>query len=202
MSRGRHAFALLVPTLAALNPSPAAGHGPCGCLDPILTQAGAKVRVTGGPGVGQARGGGLPAYRVGFNPRPTDLGIAPDYLTSAYRPEAPTVTVLSRSRKDPTRRGSFRVPKTPDGLYMVLIFDGSEGGAHNTWDYLHVVNRARREPGQQPLATTPSRRPASAPAATSSSKMNPTLTALSGGAAGGILTLTGVYLAARRRRRD
>jgi hypothetical protein len=24
---------------------------------------------------------------------------------------------------------------------MVLIFDGEEGGAHNTWEYLHVIDR-------------------------------------------------------------
>jgi hypothetical protein len=23
---------------------------------------------------------------------------------------------------------------------MVLIFDGGEGGAHNTWDYVHVID--------------------------------------------------------------
>lgn len=25
---------------------------------------------------------------------------------------------------------------------MVLIFDGEEGGAHNTWDYLHLMGPA------------------------------------------------------------
>jgi hypothetical protein len=200
MSPGRLAFALLVPALAALTPSPAASHGPCGCLDPVLAQVGAKVRITGGPGVGEAGGRGWPAYRAVFNPRPTDLGIAPDYLTGAYRPEAPTVTVLSRSRKDPTRRGSFRVPKTPDGLYMVLIFDGGEGGAHNTWDYLHVVDRTRHEPGRQPPATTPTRQRTRTPSATTRSNTDPALAALLGGATGGIVTLAGAYLVARRRR--
>jgi hypothetical protein len=156
----------VIAALAALTTSPAAAHGPCGCLDPVLTQVGAKVRITGGPGVGQAKGSGWPAYRVVFNPRPTDLGIAPDYLTSAYRSDAPTVTVLSRSRKDPTRRGSLRVPTTPDGLYIVLIFNGGEGGAHNTWDYLHVVDRARHQPGRQPTATTPTRQGTRTPSAT------------------------------------
>lgn len=194
MSRGRLAFALLVAALVALTPSPAAGHGPCGCLDPVLAQVGTKVRITGGPGVGQAGGRGWPAYRVVFNPRPADLGIAPDYLTSAYRPEAPTVTVLSRSRKDPTRRGSFRVPKTPDGLYIVLIFDGGEGGAHNTWAYLHVIDLDRDADSQPPTRT---------PTATTSSNTDPALAALLGAAAGSILTLTGVYLVAwRRRARD
>jgi len=194
------ASALPVAAIAALSPSPAAGHGPCGCLDPVLVQAGAKVRITGGPGVGQAGGRGYPAYRVVFNPRPADLGIAPGYLTSAYRPEAPTATVLSRSRKDPTRRGSFRVPKTPDGLYMVLIFDGEEGGAHNTWDYLHVVGLDRQAESQQRPGTTPTRRRADAPPTATSTKTDAVQAALLGAAAGGILTLTGVYLSARRRR--
>jgi hypothetical protein len=199
MSARRLVFALLAPAFAALTPPPAAAHGPCGCLNPVLAQVGTKVRITAGPG--RASGRGWPAYRVVFNPRPADLGIAPAYLTSAYRPDGPTATVLSRSRKDPTRRGSFRVPKTPDGLYMVLIFDGGEGGAHNTWDYLHVVDRARHEPSRQPTATTPTRQRAPTPSATTSSETDPALAALFGTAAGGILTLTGVYLVARRRRR-
>ncbi len=188
MSARRLTVALLVPVIGALTAPPAAGHGPCGCLQPVLTQVAAKVRITG------------PAYRVVFNPRPADLGIAPAYLTSAYRRDAPTVIVLSRSRKDPTRRGSFRVPKTPDGLYMVLIFDGEEGGAHNTWDYLHVVDRARRKSRQQPAATLPTRHRTRAPSATTESKTDPALAALLGGAAGGIVTLIGVYLVARHRR--
>jgi len=141
--RGCVALASLVGVVGALTPSTAAGHGPCDCLEPVLTQVGAKVRLTVGPGSGEAGGRGWPAYKVIFNPRLADLGIAPDYLTSAYREDAPTVTVLSRSRRDPTRTGSFRVPKTREGLYMVLIFDGSEGGAHNSWDYLHVVDPVR-----------------------------------------------------------
>lgn len=89
---------------------------------------------------------GYPAYRVVLNPRPSDLGIAPAYLSSAYRADAPTTTVLSRSVDEPTRTARFRVPEaTPPGLYMVLIWDGGEGGAHNTWDYLHVTHREERD---------------------------------------------------------
>jgi len=29
---------------------------------------------------------------------------------------------------------------------MVLVFDGSEGGAHNTWEYLHVVAAGQAAP--------------------------------------------------------
>lgn len=172
---------------------PATDHA--GCLDPVLAEVGGKVRLTGGPGLGQAGGRGWPAYKVIFNPRPTDLGIAPAYLMSAYRPEAPTVTVLSRSRRDPTRRGSFRVPKTPDGLYMVLIFDGGEGGAHNTWDYLHVIDLARNKPRQSPSATTPARQ------RTTTAGSGSAIAAILGGVAGATLALTSAYLIVRRRRR-
>jgi hypothetical protein len=38
---------------------------------------------------------------------------------------------------------------TPRGVYLLLIYDGSEGGEHYTWDYFHVLGR---EPGlQSPL---------------------------------------------------
>lgn len=117
----------------------AVAHGPCRCLDPVLTQPGDKVRIE--PENGQVGMPGVPAYRVVFNPRPSDFGIAPSYLASVYRADAPTTTVLSRSRHEPTRRGRFRIPTgTPPGLYMVLIWDGGEGGSHNTWDYLHVTD--------------------------------------------------------------
>jgi hypothetical protein len=132
------AFLAAVAGLGARN-APAAAHGPCRCLDPVLTQAGNAVRI--GPEGMQAGARGHPAYRVLFNPRPSDFGIAPHYLASAYRADAPTTTVLSRSRREPTRKGRFRVPTdTPAGLYMVLIWDGEEGGGHNTWDYLHVTD--------------------------------------------------------------
>jgi len=114
--------------LAAGGVTPAHAHGPCGCLEPRLPQAGGSVRI------------GSPAYRVTFNPRPRDLGIAPQYLASAHRQDVAAATVMSRPRTRPVRGARFRVPSaTPPGLYMVLTFDGSEGGAHNTWDYLHVI---------------------------------------------------------------
>ena len=126
---------------AAVSTSAAEAHGPCGCLDAVLGEAGGRVRITGGPGADLVGRPNYPAYKVIFNPRPSQLGIAPDYLTSAYRADAPSVVVLSRPRRDPTRRGRFRIPpRAAPGLYMVLIFDGGEGGAHNTWDYLHVTD--------------------------------------------------------------
>lgn len=105
----------------------------------MVVQAGSQVRIAETPA--QPEGVGWPAYRALFNPRPSDFGIAPDYLASAYRADVPTTTVLSRPRRKPTRKGRFRIPAgTPPGLYMVLIWDGEEAGAHNTWDYLHVTD--------------------------------------------------------------
>lgn len=153
--------------------SAASAHGPCGCLDPVVTPAGKPVRV--GPEQRQFGTEGVPAYRIMFNPRPSDFGIAPGYLASAYRPDAPTTTVLSRSRDKATRRARFRVPQpTPPGLYMVLIWDGGEGGSHNTWDYLHVVDLDERDDpgateGEQPPATGETREDPEPPVGPSSS---------------------------------
>lgn len=141
------ALAAPVLALAVAMPAPALGHGPCGCLDPRIVEAGGRVRMTDDGGGRQAGGVGYPAYRVVLNPAPADLGIAPAYLASAHRRDAPTTTVLSRSPRRPTRHGRFAVPPaTPSGVFLVLIFDGGEGGAHNTWDYLHVVDRDVAEP--------------------------------------------------------
>lgn len=137
----------LVALIAAAAPTSAVAHGPCECLEPRVVPVGSVVRITGGPGRGQAGDIGYPAYRVIFNPRPADLLVAPDHLASAYRADVATTTVLSRPRRKPTRKGTFRVPHVSPGLYMVLIFDGGEGGAHSTWDYLHVVDSERPAPG-------------------------------------------------------
>ena len=135
--------------------APARAHGPCRCLDPVLVQPGGTVRITDGLGR-QRNGRGYPAYRVIFNPRPEQLGIAPGYLSSAHRVDGPSRTVLSRPHRRPTRSGRFRVPSdAPPGLYMVLILDGGEGGAHNTWDYLHVTDwNAPSTPGVVTAPTT------------------------------------------------
>jgi hypothetical protein len=85
-----------------------------------------------------------PAYKIVFNPRPADYGTesAATGYASAYRPGSPTSTVLSRPVRRPVRRASYRVPDVPPGVYLVLIFDGSEGGTHTTWDYFHVLGPA------------------------------------------------------------
>ena len=126
--------------LAWLTPS-AVAHGPCGCVDPRVSEAGGQIRIASLATHRSPEGRGYSAYRVLFNPRPGDLGIAPGYLASAHRADVATTVVLDRPRRQATRNGRCRVPeRTPPGLYMVLIFDGGEGGAHNTWDYVHVID--------------------------------------------------------------
>lgn len=136
--------------------TPAVAHGPCRCLDPRLAEAGSPVRIAFEIEVGLTTGRGYPAYRVVFNPHPSDLGIAPRLLASAYRADVATTTVLSRPHDRPTRRARFRVPAgTPPGVYLVLIFDGNEGGAHNTWEYLHVIDADRETAGVVARPRTP-----------------------------------------------
>ena len=184
-------------------PAAAVAHGPCGCLNPMVVQAGTQVRITETPA--QREGVSWPAYRAVFNPRPSDFGIAPDYLASAYRADVPTTTVLSRPRRAPTLKGRFRVPKgTPPGLYMVLIWDGEEGGAHNTWDYLHVTDRGDpdRTGGvaqqQEPAKPADGNSPAlQEPTGSNASTAWPLIAGI--GLGGLILGVVGSRLVARRR---
>ena len=126
---------LIVLTIAllALPAQAAQGHGPCQCSFPEVGEAGTKVKTRSA------------AYKVIINPRAEDFLIGPSGIESAYRPEAPRKVLLSRPKTRPLRGPSVRVPAAmPPGLYLILIFDGSEGGVHYTWDYFHVLGR---EPG-------------------------------------------------------
>jgi hypothetical protein len=159
----------------ALVAAPSAGaHGPCHCTSPEVVRPGSKTR-TG------------TAYKIIFNPAPSDFRnqTTPDELASGYRADAPRAVVLDLPRSQPMRRATFRVPKrTPPGIYFVLIFDGSEGGAHTTWDYLQV-------PGEPAQGATTGAPPESAAAPEASSA--PVLVALALGAlAAIILVVAGV----------
>lgn len=123
-----------ITTVLAVAP-PALAHGPCDCLKPSRASPGERVRVAGPAKRGIV---GYPAYRIVFNPRPQTLGTAPRRLAGEHRPDSPTLTLLDRPRTQPTRKASFRVPQVPSGRYLVLIWDGDEGGAHNTWERLTV----------------------------------------------------------------
>lgn len=70
-------------------------------------------------------------------------------LRPRYRPEARTVDLVRCSEAPPNsypvllcrvrRNVKFTVPRVPDGTYPVLIYDGSEGGGHYTWDLFRVT---------------------------------------------------------------
>lgn len=126
-------------------PAPAISHGPCNCSFPQVGEAGAKVTTRS------------QAYKILFNPRPSDYGPAmtDTGYASAYQSKAPTTTVLSRALSHPARRATFRVPAVPPGVYLVLIFDGSEGGSHSTWDYFHVLGTAPASPRRPAVVASP-----------------------------------------------
>lgn len=111
--------------------APASAHGPCGCTEPVVAERGREVVTSAG-------------YLVVWNPGREWFvgGAGPPSLAGAHRADAPSRVVLLRERPlypRLPRRARFRVPRdTLPGLYLVLVFDGSEGGAHATWDYVHV----------------------------------------------------------------
>ncbi|MDP8910252.1 MAG: hypothetical protein M3N47_14320 [Chloroflexota bacterium] len=189
--------------LVAWLPTAAVAHGPCGCVAPRVIEAGGQIRIVSPARSGSREGRSYPAYRVLFNPRPDDLGIAPRYLASAHRRDVPTRTVLDRPRRQATRNARFRVPpKTPPGLYMVLIFDGGEGGAHNTWDYVHVIDPDEED--QAGVVASQSERPTTRTAHRAATDGGPPDTArwpLLGGVGLACLLIAAVGGAVARRRR-
>jgi len=123
---------LAVLALLAFPPS-AAAHGPCDCISRAVAEPGDRLLAG-------------PAYRVIWNPAARDFAdqTTPVALASGYREDAPTVERRVRSVE---RRLAFRVPRrTPPGIYLVLVFDGSEAGFHTTWDYVQVPGRATAQP--------------------------------------------------------
>lgn len=141
-------IALVVVALASA-PEWAHPHGPCGCLAPASGPVGTAVSTWA-------------AYKVVFNPDRTDLGIGPKSLWQDHRPGV-TPTVVFRKAymySDlPLRRPvRFRVPAVTPARYLVSIYDGSEGGAHYTWDYFEVTERSSAdtagpvsEPSRSPI---------------------------------------------------
>ena len=99
-----------------------------------MTEAGAKVR-TG------------EAYKVIWNPAPSESHRADSRGPRKRLPaqtRRPPSSWTDRATTPP-KHPSFRVPSaTPPGIYLVLIYDGSEGGSHATWDYVQI--RGRPEP--------------------------------------------------------
>lgn len=113
----------------------ARAHGPCGCL-PADASAGDTVVVDN-------------AFRAVWNPARADVYYAQPALVAAHVDGAPRIVLLDRDRKDARKRARFVVPDVPAGEYLVLLYDGSEGGDHYTWDSVAV----RRRPVQAPAGS-------------------------------------------------
>ena len=139
----------LATVLALIAAPAAAGHGPCSCLEPAQARPGDRVQLIGPGANGPV---GYPAYRVVFNPRPSDLGIAPPHLARFYRGDQPTATLLDRPRMRVTRRASFGTPRVAPGRYLVLIYDGYEARQHSTWEHLTVERAVAGSAGDSGLS--------------------------------------------------
>ena len=130
----------------AFGAAPVWAHGPCACLNPASGAPGTTVSVSTG------------AYKVVFNPDRSDLSIGPKSLLEDHRPGVvPTVVFRSAYKySDLPLRGpvEFRVPAAPPARYLVAVYDGSEGGAHYTWEYFRVTEREPRTAPQQPRTPT------------------------------------------------
>jgi len=117
----------------------ALAHGPCGsCLSRWSGPPGTEVTVTN-----------TTAYWIVWNGRglPQDGALRP-----RYRPRSPTIDLVryelspaSTEGLDPgvvsvaRRNVRFQVPEVDEGTYPVVIYDGSEGGVHYTWDLFRVT---------------------------------------------------------------
>ena len=107
--------------------APADAHGPCDpdCLSRFAGPPGKRIELR------------VKSIRVVLNPRRSQLPYGPKELWRTRRAGVPPRR-LHRSRAP--RRGHFRVPDVPRGRYPLVIWDGSEGGAHYTWTWF-VVKR-------------------------------------------------------------
>jgi hypothetical protein len=181
----RTALGLALAAAWQISPPPAAAHGPCSCTWPVVVSPGGALRTGSG-------------YKAIWNPRPADFAnqTTPIELASGHRPDAPTRTVLQGSRSHPRRRMVVRVPRaTPPGIYLVLVFDGSEAGWHTTWDYVQVPSR----PTPAPTIRTTARR--TTPETTRPSRPRAVETAIIAATVGVLVGSLLTHARARRRRR-
>ena len=116
--------------LLLLAAAPAIAHGPCGCLTPSTVRPGDIVRVHNA------------TLRVVWNPGRRELAIGPRPLWREQQRGQPSHELLRR--RSPAKRSRFRVPEAPPGRYLIAVFDGTEGGAHYTWERVWVLPAKRR----------------------------------------------------------
>jgi hypothetical protein len=118
--------------------SPAFGHGPCGCTGPAFEGENA-------PEVEAAPGDRLvimeSAIEVVWNPDPDDLRIGAFPAIADDQVETVRTEILARS--ETPKRHVVRVPDSPDGRYLMVVYDGSEGGQHYTWDHVRLSGPQR-----------------------------------------------------------
>lgn len=105
----------------------AQAHGPCECL-PREVRPG-QVMVVGS------------VARAVWNPTRRDILYREPALIAAHVNGAPRKVLLDRDRRQARRPARLVVPDAPAGRYLVLLFDGTEGGAHYTWDTVTVRGR-------------------------------------------------------------
>jgi hypothetical protein len=119
----------------ALNPLPAKAHGPCRCLSLDEAPPGTVIKIPASYG----------AVEVLWNPNPQELSnpaLVGSRWARFFHPDRRTTSVARQPEPGAIR---FSVPRVPDGKYLVVIFDLSEGGPRNhyTWNTFTVRRGAR-----------------------------------------------------------
>lgn len=145
LPRATRLVLLLAFVFVTLVPDHAIAHGPCGsvgsksCLEPNEGPPGTEV-TTGGSG-------GFEGILAVWNPRPNILALGVPGsskecdITCAeakaiYRFDQPMVVV---AETDDRSQLQFVVPDVPPGKYIVVMYDGAEGGRHYTWNTFKVT---------------------------------------------------------------
>lgn len=102
--------------LLGLGATAASAHGPCRCLPPEVRPGDAMVINN--------------VFRVVLNPTRRDIYYEQPALIAAHVDGTPREVLVDRDRGDARKRARLVVPNVPAGRYLVLMYDGSEGGAH------------------------------------------------------------------------
>jgi len=125
-------------SVALLLAGTAGAHGPCGCL-PRTAVPDERFVLNN-------------VFRAVWNPTREDIYYRQPALVAAHVNGTPRVVLLDRPRRDARTRATLRVPDVPAGRYLVLLYDGTEGGRHYTWGSVAVRHR--------PVKTSPPSRAA------------------------------------------
>lgn len=126
--------------LLGLGATAASAHGPCRCLPPEVRPGDAIVINN--------------VFRVVWNPTRRDIYYVQPALIAAHVDGTPREVLLDRDRGDARKRARLVVPNVPAGRYLVLMYDGSEGGAHYTWDSVTVRRRPAAKDSPSTVVTT------------------------------------------------